>query len=178
MNKRNVYIFIAVSIDGYIAKEDGSIDWLSMVQREGEDYGYEEFIQKIDTVIMGRKTYEKILTFEDFPHKTRRCFVLTRQEREQAPDVTFYNNGIRNLMNELQANQGKDIFIDGGAEVINEMIQENLIDSFIISIIPIFLGNGIKLFRDKRAELKMQLKKSVSYPSGLVQLWYEKNDGA
>lgn len=147
-----------------------------MVQREGEDYGYEDFIQKTDTVIMGRKTYEKNLAFDEFPHKSRNCIVLTRQNRKQDPYVTFYSDGIKKLMEELQSKPGKDIFIDGGAEVIDQMMDENLIDSFIISIIPIFLGNGVKLFRDKRPELKMQLKKSVSYPSGLVQLWYQKNE--
>jgi dihydrofolate reductase len=74
-----------------------------LVQREGEDYGYEDFIQKTDTVIMGRKTYEKNLAFDEFPHKSRNCIVLTRQNRKQDPYVTFYSDGIKKLMEELQS---------------------------------------------------------------------------
>ena len=164
-----------MSVDGYIAKNDGDLDWLSAVTVEGEDYGYAEFVNSVDTVIMGRKTYEKVLTFGiEFPHKGRTCYVLTHTKTGSDANVNFYNGSLDTLINDLKSKDGKDIFIDGGAEVVNALMQQNLIDKFTISIIPTFLGSGIPLFRDGRAEQSLVLTDSKVFPSGLVQVSYEK----
>lgn len=178
MNKRKVILYIAMSLDGYIAKEDGDISFLSVVESKGEDYGYNDFIQNIDTVIMGRKTYDTVLGFGiEFPHAERRCYVLSKTRTGSDENVIYYNGELKDLLADLKSEEdGLNIFCDGGAEVVNELMNLNAIDQFVISIIPIFLGNGIRLFKDGRPENYLQLKKSITFPSGLVQLWYDKKE--
>lgn len=162
-----------MSADGYIAAQDGSIDFLSMVERSGEDYGYAGFNATVDTVIMGRKTYDKVMSFGiPFPHADRQTYVLTRLPRQPENNIVFHHSGIRTLVEGLKAKDGKNIFIDGGAEIVHEMLLLDLIDELIISIIPVLLGNGIPLFSPGRPEMKLRLVSSTPYPSGLVQLHY------
>lgn len=169
-----VILYIAMSLDGYIAKENNELDFLKIVERAGEDYGYYDFIKNIDTVIMGRKTYDMVLGFGiPFPHKDKKCYVLTRSKSGSDENVTFYNGALDKLISELRRKEGKDIFIDGGAETVNELLQLKLIDKLIISVIPVLLGNGIKLFNDGRPEQKLELLRSSTFSSGLAQLWYE-----
>jgi len=177
MNDRRVVLYIAMSADGFIAKEDGDISFLSIVDSPGEDYGYNDFIQSIDTVIMGRKTYEKVMSFGiDFPHADKECYVPSRTLLGENENVTFYNGDVTELIATIRQDEGMDIFCDGGSEVIHELMNRNLIDQFIISIIPIFLGNGIPLFKSGRPENYLKLTKSISFPTGLVQLWYDKKE--
>lgn len=174
MEKRKVMLYIAMSIDGYIAKEDGDIGWLSIVDSPPEDYGYEDFVKNIDTVIMGRKAYEKVLSFGiEFPHKGRKCYVLSRTKTGSDENVEYFTN-IEGLISDLQSRSGKDIFVDGGAEIVNELLRFEMIDEVIISVIPILLGNGIRLFKDDRPECILKLKSVTQYKTGLVKLWYEK----
>jgi dihydrofolate reductase len=167
-------LYIAMSIDGYIAKEDGDIGWLSIVDNPPEDYGYEDFVRTIDTVIMGRKAYEKVLSFDiEFPHKGRKCYVLSRTRTGLDENVEYFYD-IEGLISELQSKCGKDIFIDGGAEIVNELLKLDIIDELIISVIPILLGSGIRLFKDNRPETLWELKSVTEYETGLAKLWYKK----
>lgn len=172
---RKVILYIATSLDGYIACEDGDISWLSMVEVPGEDYGYGEFIKTVDTVIMGRKTYDKILSFGiEFPHRDKECYVITRQQKPPDGSITFYNGDMSELIKKLKEKGGKDIFIDGGAQVVNELMRLDLIDEYIISVIPVFLGSGIRLFESGRPQMSLQLMSSKHFSSGLVQISYER----
>lgn len=167
-------MYIAVSLDGYIAHSDGNIDWLDSVAGPDEDYGYATFIETIDTVIMGRKTYEKVLSFGgDFPHEGRDCYVLTRTERTADRHVNFYNGPAEELLDRIRSKPGKDIFIDGGSEAIDFFRKKDLIDSYTVSIIPILLGEGIPLFKESKKELPLKLVEATTFDSGLVQLTYE-----
>src|SRR4051812_24677761 len=95
MEQRLVILYIAMSVDGYIAGENGDISWLSTVEIPGEDYGYGEFIKTVDTVIMGRKTYEKVLSFGiGFPHADKKCYVISRERKGVEENVTFYNGSL------------------------------------------------------------------------------------
>jgi dihydrofolate reductase len=175
MKNKQVVLYIAMSLDGYIAKENDDISWLSIVEAPPEDYGYSEFIKTIDTVIMGRKTYDKVLSFDiEFPHKDRKCYVLSRSKTGQDENVTFYNGSFSELIAKLKQEDGGNIFCDGGAEVILELMKENLIDQYIISIIPILLGGGIRLFKEGYPEHQLKLVDSKSFPTGLIQVSYEK----
>ena len=172
---RKVVLYIAESLDGFIAKEDNDISWLSIVEKTNEDYGYNDFVNTIDTVIMGRKTYEKVLSFGiEFPHKYKKCYVLSRTLEGTNENVQFYDGNINGLIKILKSESGKSIFVDGGAEVVREFRNENLIDEYIISIIPVLLGKGIRLFKDADMENKLKLIESKVFDSGLVQLRYEK----
>ncbi len=177
MKNKKVILYIAMSLDGYIAKSDDDISWLSIVEQGNEDYGYQAFVNSIDTVLMGRKTYEKVLTFGiEFPHKGRKCYIITNSLQGKNDDVEFYGGDLVTLINniKLQSVTDKNIFVDGGAKLANKMIQLNLIDEFVISIIPIFLGDGIRLFNTGIPEQQLNLVKSESFPSGLVQLTYRR----
>ncbi|MFY9902180.1 MAG: dihydrofolate reductase family protein [Trichococcus sp.] len=174
MEERKVKVYIAISLDGYIAHSDGNIDWLEIVARAEEDYGYAAFIETIDTVVMGRKTYEKVLTFGgDFPHAGRDCYVLSRTERPSEGQIRFYSGSPENLLDQIRSRPGKDIFIDGGSEAIDMFREKGLIDSYTVSIIPILLGEGIPLFKERNQELPLKLVEATTFDSGLVQLTYE-----
>ena len=170
---RKVRVYIAASLDGYIAREDGDISWLDSVNRPGEDYGYGDFIDTIGAVIMGRKTYDKVLSFGvAFPHEGRDCYVLSRTRTGKDEHVTYFNGAIEELIDRLKKESGKDIFVDGGAEAIHVLREKGLIDSYTISIIPILLGKGIRLFKETETAIPLTLTGSKTFASGLVQLNY------
>ncbi|MBK6352102.1 MAG: dihydrofolate reductase [Saprospiraceae bacterium] len=170
---RNVIVYIAMSLDGFIAKEDGDIEFLSMVETEGEDYGYHEFIKTVDTVIVGRKTYDKIVSLvHTFPHQDKESYIITRTKKPDQGNIKFYTGDLQSLIDQLKSKKGKHIYCDGGAEIIHELLQINQVDEFYISIIPVLLGTGIRLFKDSGPELKLKLNRSITFESGLVQLHY------
>jgi len=175
MIERKVILYIAMSLDGYIATENNDLDWLSIVESPNEDYGYENFVQGVDTVIMGRKTYDKVLSFGvEFPHKDRKCYVISRERNGFDENVEYYSGNLKNLIEDLKDKVGSNIFIDGGSEIVNELLKIDMIDEFVISIVPIFLGSGIRLFKDGRPKLPLSLKSTKKFTTGLVQLWYER----
>ena len=172
--ERKVVLYIAQSLDGFIATEDHDISWLSIVEQEGEDYGYEAFVDTVDTVFMGRRTYEKVLSFGvEFPHKGRKCYVLSASRTGSDENVTFFSGDLKALVEDIKKKEGKNIFIDGGAEVVRVFRSLDLIDDIVISIIPVMLGKGIRLFKETDAMGHLKLISSQSYESGLVQLKYE-----
>jgi len=172
---RKVFIFIAVSLDGYIAREDGSIDWLSSVDSPGEDYGYEEINESADTIIMGRKTYDKVMELVDeFPHKDKKVYILSRKSRAAENNIVFSSKDPGELVRELLSQEGQNIYVDGGAEIVQELMRQDLIDEYIISILPVFLGSGIALFGKTGKQKMLKLTYSHSFSSGLVQVAYER----
>lgn len=176
---RQVILYIAMSLDGYIAKDADNLDFLSLVERPGEDYGYTAFQAEVDTLIWGRKTYDKVLSFGiPFPHKDKRCIVLSRTKTGRDENVEFFNGAVKDLIATLQQQPGKSIYCDGGGELVYELLKDALIDRLIISIIPHLVGNGVRLFKDGRPEQYLKLTRSSTFPSGLVQLWYEKSSPA
>ena len=173
--ERKVVLYIAMSLDGYIARNNGDIDWLDTVEEPNQDYGYADFISTIDTVIMGRKTYDKVFSFGiPFPHQDKNCYVITRQPKPNLDNIIFYTGSLESLINNLKTKPGKNIFIDGGAEIVNELMKSDLIDAYIISIIPVMIGSGISLFQAERPEMKLLLKDTIKFNSGLVQLHYSR----
>lgn len=169
---RKVISYVATSLDGYIAKPDGDISFLSLVEKEGEDYGYADFIRTIDTIILGRKTYDKILSIGFGYPADKDVYVVTRTPKADQGRIKFYSGPLEKLVSELRSKEGLNIFCDGGSEIINELLREKLIDEFIISIIPIILGDGIPLFRNKGPEINLRLISCRKFDTGLVQLHY------
>lgn len=168
-----VKLFIAMSLDGFIAGPNDNLDFLSLVESPGEDYGYSTFVSTVDTVIMGRKTYEKVLSFGgEFPHAGRKCYVLTGSDLPGDPDVEFYRGTVESLISMIRQHPSKGIYCDGGASVISQLMQKDLIDELTISIIPVVLGNGTRLFSENIPELRLKLSGAKHYPTGLVQLHY------
>jgi dihydrofolate reductase len=174
---RKVILYIAVSLDGYIAKPNDDLGFLSIVEQEGQDYGYAEFIKTVDTVIVGRKTYDKVMSMGfDFPYADKDAYIITRTPRPNIGSVKFYSDNLKSLVDNLKSGSGKDIFCDGGAEIVNELLKDDLVDEFIISVIPILVGNGIKLFKDGRPEQRLELISAKQFDKGLAQLHYKRQD--
>jgi dihydrofolate reductase len=174
---RKVILYIATSLDGYIAKPNDDLSFLSVVEQEGQDYGYADFVKTVDAVIVGRKTYEKVISMGfDFPHADKDAYIITRTPRQNVGSVKFYTGDLKTLIDKLKSENGKNIFCDGGAEIVHELLKENLIDEFIISVIPIIVGNGTKLFKDGRPELKLELVSTRQFDKGLTQLYYKRTD--
>jgi dihydrofolate reductase len=170
---RKVMLYIAMSLDGFIAKTDGDISFLSLVEQEGQDYGYSKFTDTVDTVILGRKTYDKILSMGiESPYGERNVYVLTRSPLPAEERISFYSGKLPDLISRLRNQDGKHIYCDGGAETVGLFLQENLFDEMIISIIPVLLGDGIRLFGKHFPEQKLKLVNCTSFEIGLVQLHY------
>ena len=178
-SNRQVFLFIAMSLDGYIAKPNDDLSFLSIVEKEGEDYGYSKFTESIDTIIIGRKTYDYVLKeigSSHYDNGNRDVYVMTRTERPSVGRTTFYSGNLTDLLQQLKSEKGKNIYCDGGAEIINELLQHDLIDELTISIIPVLVGNGIRLFKDGRPEQKLKLVDVKTFDTGLAQLHYKRAD--
>ena len=173
-----VKLFIATTIDGFIARENGSLDWLEdMPNPEGLDYGYGDFIADIDVVVMGRTTYESILGFGvDWPYANGDSFVVTSDKNyEVKTEKTEVLNRIdTKVIDEIKSISKKNIWIIGGGKLISEFLNLNLIDEMTITIIPIILGKGIKLFPNELNESKFQLLGVESFNTGIVNLRYKR----
>ncbi len=170
---RKVILYIAMSLDGYIAKPDGDISFLSAVEKEGEDYGYFKFLETVDTIVLGRKTYDKVISMGyELPYGDRNVFVLTRNPQPATNKITFYSGSISELISNVKNKEGLNIYCDGGAETVHEFLMHDLFDELIISVIPVLLGEGISLFKGGFPEKKLQLEKSTTFEKGLVQLHY------
>ncbi len=173
--QRKVILYIAMSVDGYIAKPGDDLSFLSIVEEEGQDYGYADFISTVDTVVLGRKTYDWVMKqVLEFPHADKETYVITRSPRPSIGKTVFYSGDVGELIRHLKQQSGKNIFIDGGADLIHSLMKENLIDEYIISIIPVLLGDGLSLFRKGFPEQKLILLNARNFISGLVQLHYKK----
>lgn len=166
-----------MSLDGYIAAPNDDLSFLEIVQVADEDYGYTDFINTIDTVILGRKTYDWVMTqVPEFPHADKLAYVITRTARPSIGSTHFYTGSLADLVAELKnTDSAKHIFCDGGAEVVNALLDGAFIDEFIISVIPILLGDGTRLFRDgDRPQQTLELVSVKHFTSGLVQLHYRR----
>ncbi len=174
---RKVILYIAASLDGYIAKPNDDLSFLNLVQEEGEDYGYVEFLKSVDTVILVRKTYDWIMTqVPEFPHADLNSYIITRTPRPNVGKLHFYTKKLSNLISKLKSEKGKNIFVDGGAQVVDQLLKEDLIDEFIISILPVLVGEGTRLFKDGRPEQTLELISTKQFKRGLTQLHYKRAD--
>ncbi|MGC3977118.1 MAG: dihydrofolate reductase family protein [Paludibacteraceae bacterium] len=174
MGNRKLVLYIASSLDGFIAKPNDDLSFLGLVKKEGEDYGYEDFISTVDTVILGRKTYDWVTkNAPEFPHNDKETYVITRSTTEKKGNITFYNGSLIDLILLLKSKNGKNIFCDGGAEIVNELFKYKLMDEMVLSIIPIMVGNGKKLFHLDIPEQELTLLSAKSFDTGLVQLHYK-----
>jgi dihydrofolate reductase len=172
---RKVVLYISMSLDGYIATKANSLEFLSIVEQEGEDYGYYNFVKSVDAVIIGRKTYEKVIAMGyEYPHTDKDVYIISRTERAPIGNFKFYTGELSQLVNSLKNQSGKNIYCDGGAEIANELMKNDLVDEYIISVIPILLGDGIKLFKDGRPELHLELVSAKQFVKGLTQLHYKR----
>lgn len=164
-------VYIAVSLDGFIARNDGAIDWLSIVEREGEDYGYARFFETVDALVMGRRTYESVLGFGAWPYAGKRCVVLTRSLTSTRHDEELYSGDLTPLFERLAVEGVQHVYVDGG-EVIGQALSADLVDTLTISIIPVMLGAGTSLAPSLGRDVRLEHVAHRTFESGLVQLDY------
>ena len=166
-------VFIATSVDGFVAGPNDELDWLASVERPGEDYGYEAFIETVDVLVMGRRSYEVVLGFPEWRYQGRRVIVLSRSlkagDMRHGAEVSAASPG--ELVAELRAQGVRRVYVDGAA-VIRSFLEERLVNDLTISVIPVVLGRGIRLFGDTLPQHDLVLEESRSFPSGLVQSVY------
>lgn len=208
-NERKVILYIAQSLDGYIARENGMVDWLSGEgKEENVDFGYEDFLSGIDTVIMGRRTYEQIindLSPDKWPYEGKKSYVFTKNRIDEellleenlrdtsseiifvnknfgelynktqnySDEITFINQNVGDFIRNIKKEDGRNIWIVGGARLVDNLMKEDLVDEYIISTIPVILGDGIRLFNDKNLEIKLKLN-SVKSLDGIIISEYER----
>lgn len=175
MKKINLYI--AVSIDGYIARPDGDLDWLTEFPNPQQlDYGYNNFLASVDTVIMGGKTYRDILAMDVlWPYKDKETYIVTRHtENSTESNVHFLNENIIETISALKMKEGKDIWLVGGGELVSMFLNSDLIDNMFITYIPTILGSGIPLFPKMEKESQWQLLNSQSYNNGVLCVEYQR----
>jgi len=169
-------LYIATSLDGFIAREDGSIDWLTEYENNPEtDYGYSEFYASIGTVFMGRKTYEQVLGFGEWPYEEKKVYVFTRQ-KEPLPrekNVEFVSGDIARFVRQLRENTDQDIWLVGGSQLIKVFLKENLVQDLIVFVVPIILGSGIPLFDHIGREIKLKSGRVEKYKNGMVRVEYK-----
>lgn len=163
-NGRKISCFIAASLDGYIATADDSLDWLFKVEGEG-DAGYADYMKNIDTIVMGRRTYDWVMEQEDgkFPYTDQECYVYTSTRTGHDDFVTFIDEEVAEFAKRLLEQPGKDIWVIGGSQLLHAFLEERLIDEFIISIAPTLIGSGIPLFQKSGFEQEFTLKSVKQY---------------
>jgi len=173
--KRKIIVYIATSADGYIARLDGSVDWLNLPKTAG-DYGMGAFLRSIDSILWGRKTYDQALGMGGagggFGPKVKNYVFTQRPPDSPAPDVEFVNEPVRAFAQRLRAAPGKDIWMMGGGGLIASFLDEGEIDEFIIHVAPVFIGEGIPLIQPGRRTVPLALLSSRRYSNGVVRLNY------
>lgn len=174
---RKVTLFIAMSLDGYIADKDGGVDWLNGQEEDGENMDtYSEFIKTIDTIIMGWNTYHQVITElspEEWIYPEQVSFVITHREIPSTERIRFTSESPCDLVKRLREEEGNGIWICGGASIVRQLMETDLIDTLHISVIPTLLGDGVRLFGPLEKEQKLRLVKTQSY-NGITDLVYEK----
>jgi dihydrofolate reductase len=177
--KHKIIALLAISADGFIARLDGSFDWLDRPRPKG-NYGMDEFYQSVDTILWGRKTYDLALTFQKkgmagaaFDTRLKNyLFSRTLKASDTAPGVELVNESVKAFAARLRSSTGKNIWMMGGGGIIASFLDEGEIDEFIISIIPKFIGEGIPLIAPRHRDVSLRLVSSTAFPDGVVRVHY------
>lgn len=171
---RKIILYIATSLDGYIASPDGSVEWLP-TPPPGEDYGYADFLATADTTLLGRATYEQVQTFGEWPYPTLTNYVFTRKAPTEAahPSVTFIAEDPTEFVQKLRQEEGKTIWLIGGSTLAAPLLAAGLVDEMMLFVVPRLLGSGIPLWRLQDHQQPLKLLRTKSWPDGMALLHYQ-----
>ena len=174
MNQRKVIVHIATSADGYIARVDGDLEWLTARPAPAGFYGMDAFMQSIDTKVLGRKTYEASLRMGAKFDSKHRTIVFSRHSRPHnaPPTVEFTDEAVGGFVDRLRKSPGKDVWLMGGGEIIASFLDAHAVEEFVISVVPIFIGDGIPLIARRQLHVQLSLRSTERFEDGLVQLRY------
>ena len=177
---RKVICYIAMSADGFIAREDGTFDWLMKERKPSAgDYGYAEFVKHIDTIVWGRTTWDQVQAFAESDAtvsdaKTKNYVFTSNPDAQQAkPNVVYTNEAVQPFMQRLRAEPGKDIWMMGGGRIIAAFLDAGEIDEFIVHVMPVYIGSGIPLIAPLARDVEMKLLASKAYENGVLMLHYQ-----
>jgi len=170
-------VYIASSLDGYIATPKGGIEWLNTFPNPSEsDYGYHEFIEGIDAIVMGRKTFEMVSSFSPWPY-SQKVFVLSNSLKEIRPELVdkaeVVSGDLKTIIKKLHKDGYQNLYVDGG-KTIQSFLKKNLIDELIITKLPILLGDGIPLFSAQDQKVKFEHCSTEVFEGGIVKSHYKK----
>lgn len=169
-------VFLGTSLDGFLARRNGGLDWLDMVHVPGEDYGYQAFFESVDAILIGSRTYDTVKTFDEWPYGDKPCFVASTRQRVPLRHEVFLNGNPVEIARELDNRDFSRVYLDGGT-LIRSFLATGLVSDLTLSVVPILLGGGIPLFREwgkepLYGEHRLRQDGVKTYPSGLVQLRY------
>jgi dihydrofolate reductase len=164
-------VYIATSLDGFIAREDGALDWLAPMQVDGEDYGYADFAAGIDALVLGRSTYDSVLAFPEWPFAGKRVCVLTRRPLSPRHGEAVHAGSLLPLLQTLGREGVCSVYLDGG-QAIRLGLREGVVDRLTLNVVPVLLGRGRPLFDADVPASAWHLEDTRAYPSGLVQSRY------
>ena len=172
--RSKVSVFVGASLDGFIARNNGELDWMQVPGESGVDYGYDSFIARIDAIVMGRKTFEKVLTFETWPYQ-RPVIVLTHRPLQipsKLREVETMAGAPREVVQRLAKRGLFRLYVDGG-QTIQGFLRAGVVHELIVSRLPILIGAGIPLFGPLHADIRLKLLATRAFPGGMVQSAYE-----
>ncbi len=172
--RRKVIVHIAASADGYIARPDGDLEWLTSRPAPEGFYGMEAFMKSIDTKLIGRKTYEVSMQLgAKFDSRARTVVFSRHAPPADAPSgVEFVNGAIGHFVSRLREQPGKDIWLMGGGDLIASFLDERAIDDFVVSVVPVFIGDGIPLLARRHRHVSLNLQSVERFKDGVIQLHY------
>jgi len=178
MRNRKIIVYIATSADGFIARKDGAVDWLDRPRPKG-NYGMAEFWKSIDTILLGRKTYDFVVQFlkqgKSIPkadHEPKHYAFSRHPPKKVLPGFEFVKEPIKKFAKRLRAQKGKNIFMMGGGEIIASFLDAGEIDEFIIHVVPTLIGEGIPLVAPRHRTVPLKLISIKKFSDGVVRLHY------
>lgn len=173
---RKISLYIAASLDGYIAKADGSFKWLEdFPNPEKSDFGYAGFLEEVDSILVGGKTYRQVSAFEEWPYKGKACYVFSRHATKESDDkVVFVKNDVAGFVRELKNRGGKVIWLIGGGEINNILLRNGLVDEIILTYVPVMLGSGISISGTAEMEQYFETVKTETFSNGMIQITLER----
>lgn len=170
---RRVIFYVAASLDGYLARRDGELDWLPL-PTDAEDYGYAALLARVDTLMMGRKTYDVTRGFGAWPYPAHRTVVFSRATVGLiAPGVEFSSDDPVAMIRQLRATEGRDLWLVGGGELARICLEGRVVDEIILTLIPVLLGDGLPVFPSRDSSSRLVLRTSRAFADGLVQLHHD-----
>jgi dihydrofolate reductase len=169
MTRPRCAAFLAMSLDGFISRPDGSVDWLDHYPAPPEEYA--SFFGGIDTVLVGRATYDLVLGFPEWPYRDKRVAVLTHRPPTSRHGETFVAGDPAHVLAALAASGTRSAYVDGGA-VVSQFLSAGLLDELTVTIVPLVLGAGRRLFQGTLPERRFSLVATRAHPSGLVRIAY------
>ena len=175
-----VIVYIAASLDGYIARKDDDMSWLDFYQVAGEDYGYSGFIKTIGTAIMGARTYDQSMRHPERILTNIKTYVLSHRTTPvpSGASVEFYNGDLKALIDRIKNEDNRDIFVAGGGQVVCSFLNEGLVDELLYFVVPVLLKDGIPLYPTLKKEISLNLVETIPYKTGIVKLHYRRGAGS